>query len=422
MSEFIDRRPQGLNKSKINRQRFIRRHKAQIKKAVASAIARRSSTDIDQGETVHLQKEDLAEPIFELGDGGVLESTHPGNSDYSVGDRLPRPPAPEIPLGAEASNKGEGEDSFAFELSREEFLSLYFDELALPDLIQKEITQIPDEKRVRAGYTTTGAPSNINVLRSMKESAARRIATKAAIKQNIAQTQQDLASLDKTQGDYEIKRSVLKNTLTQLNDTLQTIPFIDSNDLRYNYRIKQHSPATKTVMFCLMDVSGSMDEIKKDIAKRFFILLFLFLERNYDKIALVFIRHHTSAKEVDEEEFFYSRETGGTVVSSALELMHSIIADRYPQEDWNIYAAQASDGDNWNADSPYCNELLTEKILPTLQYYAYIEILPRHHQSLWEAYVSLLEKHENFSMQNIDKLEDIYPVFRELFKQEHPAG
>ena len=109
-----------------------------------------------------------------------------------------------------------------------------------------------------------------------------------------------------------------------------------------------------------MDVSGSMDEAKKDIAKRFFILLYLFLRKRYDKIEVVFIRHHTSAKEVDEQEFFYSRETGGTVVSSALELLQKIIKDRYPANEWNIYAAQASDGDNWNNDSPRCKELLEE--------------------------------------------------------------
>ena len=96
----------------------------------------------------------------------------------------------------------------------------------------------------------------------------------------------------------------------------------------------------------------------KDTAKRFFILLYLFLKRNYERIDVVFIRHHTVAKEVDEQEFFYSRETGGTVVSSALKLMHEIVQDRYSPNEWNIYGAQASDGDNWNDDSPICSRIL----------------------------------------------------------------
>ena len=210
----------------------------------------------------------------------------------------------------------------------------------------------------------------------------------------------------------------LKTEIERLKKKIATVPFIDTIDLRYNNRIKVPAPSTQAVMFCIMDVSGSMDEPKKDIAKRFFILLYLFLTKNYEKIELVFIRHHTSAKEVNEQDFFYSRETGGTVVSSALELLYKTIEARYPTNAWNIYVAQASDGDNWNADSPFCLELLKEKIMPLLQYYAYIEIMPRHHQSLWEVYQQLQEYYVNFAMQNIDQLNDIYPVFRELFKKK----
>ena len=210
----------------------------------------------------------------------------------------------------------------------------------------------------------------------------------------------------------------LQKNIDYLKKRIQRVPFIDTIDLRYNYRIRVLAPSTQAVMFCIMDVSGSMDEAKKDIAKRFFILLYLFLTKNYEKIELVFIRHHTSAKEVNEEEFFYSRETGGTVVSSALELLNTIIEARYPPEAWNIYVAQASDGDNWNADSPYCQELLQDKIMPLLQYFAYIEIMPRHHQSLWEVYQSVKEQYPNFAMENIDAVADIYPVFHELFKRK----
>ena len=123
-------------------------------------------------------------------------------------------------------------------------------------------------------------------------------------------------------------------------------------------------------------------------------------------------------EEVSEQDFFYSRETGGTVVSSALELLHQTIEARFPPSAWNIYVAQASDGDNWNADSPYCLELLKESIMPLLQYFAYIEIMPRHHQSLWEVYQQVRESYPNFAMENIDNASNIYPVFRELFKRK----
>jgi uncharacterized protein len=171
-------------------------------------------------------------------------------------------------------------------------------------------------------------------------------------------------------------------------------------------------------MLCIMDVSGSMDQERKSLAKRFFILLYLFLKRNYDKIEVVFIRHHTIAQEVDEEDFFYSRETGGTVVSSALNLAYDVVKERYDPSVWNIYTAQASDGDNWDSDSSLCRDLLIEKLLPLMRYYAYVEITPRQHQSLWYAYEEVMAAHPHFAMQEIDGAEDIYPVFRELFKRQ----
>ena len=167
-----------------------------------------------------------------------------------------------------------------------------------------------------------------------------------------------------------------------------------------------------------MDVSGSMDESRKDMAKRFFILLYLFLERVYERIDVVFIRHHTQAQEVDEETFFHSRETGGTVVSSALKLMQQVIEKRYPVEEWNIYGAQASDGDNWDNDSLTCKTLLADKLLPLCQYFAYVEICDGPGQNLWDEYARLQPWVPNFAMQKIRQPADIYPVFRELFKKQ----
>ena len=172
-------------------------------------------------------------------------------------------------------------------------------------------------------------------------------------------------------------------------------------------------------MFCIMDVSGSMGEFEKDVAKRFFIMLYLFLTRTYEHIEVVFVRHHTVAKEVDEEEFFYSRETGGTVVSSALRLTHDIIRDRYPTTEWNIYAAQASDGDNWTDDSPLCRDLLIKSLMPYLQYFAYIEIGDEAPiGNLWREYLNVSQVYPNFAMKKIADQAEIYPVFRQLFEKQ----
>ena len=418
MTQILDRRLNGRNKSAVNRQRFLRRYKRQIKQAVSDAIAKRSITDMGNGEKVIIPDKDISEPVLQHGQGGVREAIFPGNIDFIQGDTIPRPSQDSQEQGSQAAQNGEGEDNFVFNISREEFLDIYFEDLELPDLIKKQITQIPHYKFLRAGFTTSGVPTNINVVRSMRQATGRRMALSAPYRRKLRETEAELVRLLLSHSEHDEIIKTLLADIEYYKKRITTVPFIDTIDLRYNNKIRLPQPTTQAVMFCLMDVSGSMDEVKKDIAKRFFILLYLFLTRNYEKIELVFIRHHTSAKEVDEEEFFYSRETGGTVVSSALELMRDIIMTRYPTTAWNIYAAQASDGDNWNADSPYCQQLLRDQIMPYMQYFAYIEILPRHHQSLWEAYLDVQSRHPNFTMQNIDKQADIYPVFRELFKRQ----
>ena len=419
MSQLIDRRQNTGKKSTVNRQRFIRRYKNQIKRAVSDAVGKRSITEIDKAEQVIIPSKDISEPMFHRGKGGHVERILPGNDNFIAGDRIKRPDGGESGgSGGNASNDGEGEDNFIFELTREEFLELYFEDLELPDLVKKELTKINAFKTVRAGVSASGIPNNINVLRSMKQATGRRVALSSPYKRQLKELEEELIRLLAEPDPDKSLIAKLQQDSEILKRKIQCVPFIDTIDLRYNNRVRIPAPSTQAVMFCVMDVSGSMDEAKKDIAKRFFILLYMFLTKNYEKIELVFIRHHTSAKEVNEEEFFYSRETGGTVVSSALELLDTIIEARYPPQAWNIYVAQASDGDNWNADSPYCQELLQEKIMPLLQYFAYIEIMPRHHQSLWEVYQQVKEQYSNFAMENIDTVADIYPVFRELFKRK----
>lgn len=420
MSQLIDRRQNAGKKSTVNRQRFLRRYKNQIKRAVTEAVGKRSITEIDKGEQVSIPAKDISEPRFQRGQGGKVERVLPGNDAFISGDKIKRPKNEDGGGGGggEASNSGEGDDDFVFELSREEFLDLYFEDLELPDLVKKELARISTYKTVRAGVTTSGIPSNINVLRSMRQATGRRVALASPYKRQLRVAEEELAHLKAFPQTDDVELLRVQRDIAFLKKKIAAVPFIDTIDLRYNNRIRIPAPSTQAVMFCIMDVSGSMDEPKKDIAKRFFILLYLFLTKNYEKIELVFIRHHTSAKEVSEEDFFYSRETGGTVVSSALELLYNTIEARFPPAAWNIYVAQASDGDNWNADSPYCLELLQEKIMPCLQYYAYIEIMPRHHQSLWEVYQQVHNQYPNFAMENIDNVADIYPVFRELFKRK----
>lgn len=417
-TQVIDRRLNGKNKNAVNRQRFLRRFKKQIRKAVSDAISRRGITDIDLGESVSIPSKDISEPTFSHGQGGRRENVHPGNTDFVTGDHIERPQGQGGGAGGgKAGNKGDGEDDFVFELSQEEFLEFFFEGLELPDLVKTKLASIQEKKKVRAGYTQDGQPANINIIRSLKGALSRRIALRKPRGSEVQEAEDELARLLLLFPESDSRIVVLREHITELKKRIRRVPFIDPIDLRYNNRIVLPKPTTQAVMFCLMDVSGSMDQAKKDVAKRFFMLLYLFLKRTYERINVVFIRHHTIALEVDEQDFFYSRETGGTVVSSALELMHQVIADRYPSEDWNIYAAQASDGDNWNDDSPVCRDLLIKSIIPLVQYYAYIEINSDVHQNLWHEYLKVKNTYPNFAMQHIDGIADIYPVFRELFKK-----
>lgn len=240
----------------------------------------------------------------------------------------------------------------------------------------------------------------------------------AGKKRELNLLMEQLDQVKMTEPAQPFEESRLKEEIAELRKKIESVPFIDTFDLRFKNYEKRPIPSSQAVMFCLMDVSGSMDQATKDIAKRFYVLLYLFLNRTYENVDVVFIRHHTQAKEVDEHEFFYSQETGGTIVSSALKLMKEIVADRYPANEWNIYAAQASDGDNWADDSPRCKELLVNTLLPTCQYYSYIEITRRSHQTLWHEYEKLEASFDNFAMKNIKTVDDIFPVFRELFQKE----
>ena len=418
MSKIVDRRLNGKNKSAVNRQKFIRRFRHQIKKAVADAIVERSVTDLDKGEKVSIPTKDTSEPFFHHGQGGQRERIHPGNKEFQQGDRFPRPKDGAKGRGRQASDSGEGLDDFIFELTREEFLEFFFEDLELPNLVKTKLATINETKKVRAGHTSEGVPSNINVIRSLRGAMGRRIALRAPYNKRLKEAEAELEELLKHHNKTDPVVKVLEEEIEQLRKKIKRIPFIDTFDLRYDNRIDQPKPTTQAVMFCIMDVSGSMGYEEKDMAKRFFMLLYLFLTRTYEKIQVVFISHHTVASEVDEETFFYSRETGGTVVSSALELTSEIIQKRFPTSEWNIYAAQASDGDNWDDDSIACRKIMNEQIMPYVQYYAYIEITEDRHQNLWQEYLTLKSDWDNFAMQRIEQTADIYPVFRKLFQKQ----
>jgi uncharacterized sporulation protein YeaH/YhbH (DUF444 family) len=421
LQQIIDRRLAGKNKSIGNRERFLRRHQDQVRDAVRRAVDGRGIRDIERGEDISIPKRDINEPSFGHGSGGKREMVHPGNQEYVAGDQIERPKGGGGKGGGkgEASDSGDGEDDFVFHLSKEEFMQIFFDDLALPRMTQTQLAETPEWKSHRAGFVSDGTPSNLSVVRSMRGAIGRRLAIGAGSRGELRTLEEELERVlaEPVSALRDAHRDDLVERISALKNRLARIPYLDPIDLRFRSRVRVPVPTTKAVMFCLMDVSGSMDEARKELSKRFFILLYLFLTRHYDKIELVFIRHHTQAQEVDEENFFHARETGGTVVSSALVLMDEIIKARYSPTEWNIYGAQASDGDNWHHDSGRCRELLTDALLPVCRYFAYVQVAEEE-QNLWEEYSRLQETHPQFAMRKVSSASQIYPVFRELFKKE----
>ena len=426
---IIDRRLNPGGKSLVNRQRFLRRAKAAVQQAVRESLKDRSIKELDREGQISIPRGGINEPTLRRAShGGDRERVFPGNKDYLEGDRIPRP-AGGSGSGSQAGT-GDGEDNFRFVLSREEFLELFLDDLELPDLAKRKLTGEDASALRRAGYTTVGSPSNLSVPRTMQKAMSRRLALRRPSRAELERIEEEIARLEARDllddGDRR-KLEELRAERERLMRRRGLISYIDPVDLRYRRFETVPRPVAQAVMFCLMDVSGSMTEHMKDLAKRFFALLHLFLTRCYQHVEVVFIHHTDRAAEVDEDTFFHSTVTGGTLVSSALEELLKVVAARYRTEDWNIYVAQVSDGDNMSRDNLKTTTLLKDEVLPIVQYFAYIEVgpdvppmagVPRSGDSdLWTTYADLMGGYPQFAMRKVIHRREIYPVLRELFRK-----
>src|SRR5262252_1997371 len=414
---IVDRRLNPRGKSLENRQRFLRRAKASVQRAVKQSSQGRDIQDVLEGGEVSIPLDGMNEPRLRRGGGGVHDQVLPGNKKFIEGDMLPRPR--EGGGRPKDAGEGEAEDAFRFVLTRDEFVDLFLDDLELPDLAKRRLAQAESETPRRAGYSVSGSPANIAVNRTMRLAMSRRVALRRPRPETIAALEAELAECAD-----EKRRAELAAEIAALSRRLKRIPYIDPIDIRYRRFENVPKPVAQAVMFCLMDVSGSMSEHMKDLAKRFYMLLYVFLKRRYQHVEIVFIRHTDRAEEVDEETFFYGPASGGTLVSSALQAMHDIVRSRFRPADWNIYAAQASDGDNSVADGEVAGRLLMEKILPVSQFFAYLEVgeagghsFEMPDSSLWTLYERLRANGAPLSMRKVSDRSQIFPVFHDLFQR-----
>lgn len=420
--DIIDRRPNPHGKNLENRQRVLTRARGAVARATRAAIDQGTLREVGRDQAVTIPADALHEPSFRtVFTGGQRRVVLSGNREFSAGDRLARPPGGGGKGGGSGAGQGggDGEDGFRFVLTRDEFLDLLFEDLELPDLVKNQIVATETMSPVRTGISIDGSPSQIDMGRSMRQSMARRIGLRRPKSPELLALEAEIEALEQG-GDDPERLQELRAELTLALRRMARVPWIDPVDLRYRRFTPAPKPTARAVMFCLMDVSGSMSEHMKDLAKRFFLLLHVFLERRYKRVELVFIRHTETAEEVDEQTFFTDPRSGGTVVSTALAALTQIQRDRYPQDAWNIYAAQASDGDNSGSDTRKAVAMLEGDILPVVQHFAYIEVaasaaLIRGETDLWRGYDPLSRRIPHLAMSRVSERRDIFPVFRHLF-------
>ena len=382
-----------------------------IKDAVRKSVGDRKISD-EGGQEISIPSRNTHEPRIYHGKGGRREIVSPGNKQFNQGDKIKRP-ANSSGRGGGAGNQGGGEDEFTFDLTRQEYLDILFDGLELPNLQAKKKTIVESDQIRRAGYACDGTPSNLAIVKTAINSFAARNIKRSKLKKELADLKMVMAMMVEANAPLE-QIEDLEEEMDLIRLDIASLPLrIDDHHQRFkNFEVVPKA-ITQCVVFCVMDVSGSMSRFHKDMAKRFFILLHTFLQTSYDKVEIVFIRHHSEAYECTEDEFFYSQDSGGTIVSSAFDLTEKIINERYSPTDWNIYVAQASDGDNFPHDSDRAVEILN-RLLPRIQYMSYIEIA-KQPQELWEKYETI--QSESFQQARVENERDILPVFRQLFKR-----
>lgn len=421
----VDRRADPPGRSAVNRERFIRRFKEEIKRAVDDEVAKRGIADVGKGSRISIPGRGLKEPHLRHDQStGSRDFVLPGNHEYVPGDAIERPGDGAGDGQGDAPGEGESRDNFGFVLSRDEFLRLFFDDLELPNLERTRLGDVAYIQMRRAGYSRDGVLANLSPALTMRMSIARRIALRGGITRQLTELERELEQLDPLDTD---RRGDIENSITQLRSRREQLPFIEAIDRRFRTLQPVPAPATRAVMLCLMDVSGSMDEHKKDLAKRFFALLYLFLERKYNSVDIVCIRHTETAQEVDEKTFFHDQQSGGTRVMPALELARKVIETRFAGPDWNVYVAQASDGDCGEDDAQHCAAYLQAELMPRVRYFAYIDIPSgnpvgwfRGPSDLWQCYEKVVDR--AFAMRRVSDRREIWPVFRELFARKEAAA
>jgi len=290
-----------------------------------------------------------------------------------------------------------GQDYYETDITLEELIDIMFEDLELPDLERRALRQIPAERTAkRKGYRAVGIRIRLDKKRTAKERVRRILATQRM-----------------RRGDGPAEPEPGGGGGAE-----QRHPF-RIEDLTYRHVVSDLKNESNAVVICIMDTSGSMDTMKKYLARSYFFLLYQFIATKYRAVEIVFVAHHTEAREVTEEEFFHKAESGGTFISSGYAKALEIIDERYHPSLWNVYAFHCSDGDNFDSDNPAALRL-AKQLADVCNLFGYGEIKPLGSRYYESSMLNLFRRldAENFQTVVIERKEDIWPSFRAFLSKD----
>lgn len=400
MAIFRENSSGGSDRSAEDRRRHRELVEESIKKNLGHIIAEESIIGKSRDKKIKIPIRGIKE--FQFIYGKNRPGVGSGNGSEKRGDKFSGDS--QNGNGKGKAGNQEGEEIYETEITIEEVIKYLFDDLNLPDIDKKQLSQLEEKSYRKLGYQQRGIPPRLAKKRSVIEKIKRKQATKRALKE-FRQNQSNDNSHKEDDTEFVIDR----------------FPFIEE-DLRY-YRIKEDNKKEyNAVVICIMDVSGSMDQTKKYLARSFYFLLYQFIQLKYTNVEVVFIAHTTTAKEVNEKEFFHRGESGGTYISSGYEKALEIIAERYSPSNWNIYAFHCSDGDNWSEDNKKAVDS-AKKLCEVCNLFGYGEIVPGYY-SMGSTIKSELQSKidsKNFAAITINKKEDVLPALKKLLEKGSTA-
>lgn len=439
---FVDRRKTGRGKSLPNRQKLLKRIKDSIKNSKPQDIdaggvkGAQSAPSKQLANPVRVAREALSEPTFRYASqSGDLDVVLPGNDRWLKGDEFPMDGDGDGEGSGSGSGPGEdGEDDFVVNISRNEFYEVFFEDCELPDLEQTTEKELPEAVMKPAGFQKEGTPGQLSVIRSYRNSIGRRKAITLADREELEVLEAEYKTLmvrlanvsnpfSETE-DVHVRMTEIEARIAEIKNRIAALPLFEKVDHRYRKSERVQVKSSEAVLIMAMDISGSMDEERKRLARRFFSLQFAFIIRKYPNTDLVFIQHTDTAEEVDEEEFFTSRKNGGTIISPAIALAHQIVRERYDTSQTNLYFSYAGDGDNWPSDNrDVLAEFEDRGFLGKLRHAVYVQVgkdigggwSGGGQQQTWQTIATIASNSKKMHLVKIEHDDQVFDAFKKVY-------